>query len=124
MRWIVGGKAAHGRAGRDLRELSRVPITTVDRLCEQFGYPSHLKIDVEGYEAAVIRGSRKLLEHFSPLVFLELHNEVVKEMDGDVAFCLNELISLNYKIFSVDGASLTVEGALRSPICRILAKRS
>lgn len=48
--------------GRDSRELTRVPVTTVDHLTERYGQPSHLKIDVEGYEAAVIRGARRLLE--------------------------------------------------------------
>jgi len=111
-------------SGRERRELRRVPLTTVDRLCEKLGYPSHLKIDVEGFEAAVIRGSRELLEHHAPLIFLELHNEMVKEMGGDIAFCVNALTSLNYKIFSVEGSPLSVDEALRPSICRILAKRA
>lgn len=48
--------------GRDSRELTRVPVTTADHLTKRYGQPSHLKIDVEGYEAAVIRGARRLLE--------------------------------------------------------------
>ena len=108
-------------SGRDRRELTRVPVTTLDHLAERFGRPSHLKIDVEGYEAAVIRGARELLKRSSPLVFLELHNEMVHASNGDVAFCVHELSKLGYKIFSAYGTPLSVEQALRPPICRVLA---
>ena len=106
---------------RDKRELKRVTVTTVDRLAEQFGQPSHLKIDVEGYEAAVIRGARELLKRSSTFVFLELHNEMVLASGGELAFCINELLKHGYKIFSAYGAPLSLEQALTPPICRVLA---
>jgi len=108
--------------GRDRRELTRVPITTVDHLAERFGPPSHLKIDVEGYEAAVIRGARELLKRSSPLVFIELHNEMVLASGGDLTYCVNELLRLGYNIFSAYGTPLSVEQAVKPPICRVLAK--
>jgi FkbM family methyltransferase len=110
-------------AGRDSSELTRVPVTTVDLLTGRFGEPSHLKIDVEGYEAAVIRGARRLLQQSSPMVFLELHNEMVRDARGDVGFCVRELLDLGYKIYSIHGAPLGAEEAVAPPICRILAKR-
>ena len=108
--------------GRDKRELTRVPVTTVDHLAERFGQPSHLKIDVEGYEAAVIRGARGLLKGSFPLVFIELHNEMVLASGGDLAYCVNELLRLGYNIFSAYGTPLSVEQALKPPICRVLAR--
>ena len=108
-------------SGRDKRELTRVPVITLDHLAERFGLPSHLKIDVEGYEAAVIRGARELFKRSSPLVFIELHNEMVHASSGDVAFCVHELLKLGYKIFSASGTPLSVEQALKPPICRLLA---
>jgi FkbM family methyltransferase len=108
-------------SGREKTELTSVPVTTLDYLAERFGLPSHLKIDVEGYEAAAIRGARELLKRASPLVFLELHNEMVRASGGDVAFCVHELLKLGYKIFSAYGTPLSVEQALKPPICRVLA---
>lgn len=111
-------------SGRDKRELQGVPVTTVDHLAELFGQPSHLKIDVEGYEAAVIRGARELLKSSSPLVFIELHNEMVLASGGDPAYCVKELLRLGYNIFSAYGTSLNVEQALKPRICRVLARSS
>lgn len=96
---IYSGGYYRYESGRDRRELTRVPVTTLDHLAERFGRPSHLKIDLEGYEAPVIRGARELLKRASPLVFLELHNEMVHASSGDVTFCVNELLKLGYKIF-------------------------
>jgi len=107
---------------RDRRELTIVPVTTLDHLAAHFGWPSHLKIDVEGYEAAVIRGARELLTQSSPLVFLELHNEMVLASGGDPAYCVNELLRLGYNLFSAHGAPLSAEQALKPPICRVLAR--
>jgi FkbM family methyltransferase len=109
-------------SARDGRDLTRVPVTTLDHLAERFGQPSHLKIDVEGYEAAVIRGARELLKRSSPLVFIELHNEMVLASGGDPAYCVNELLKFGYSIFSAHGAPLSAEQALKPPICRVLAR--
>src|SRR5215469_1423112 len=110
-------------ADRNRRELTRVQVTTLDRLADYLGQPSHIKIDVEGYEGAVIRGSNNLLRQSSPAIFLELHNEMVSKSGGDVAFCINELLNFGYGIYSVHGTPLTAEEALAPAICRILAKR-
>jgi len=112
------------QAARDRRELTRVTSMTLDHLVARFGQPSHLKIDVEGYEAAVIRGAQELLKHSSLLVFLELHNQMILASGGDVAFCVKELLSLRYSMFFVHGTPMSVEQALKPPICRVLAKRS
>jgi FkbM family methyltransferase len=46
-----------------------VPVTTLDRLIEQFGLPSFCKIDVEGYEREVLRGLSQPL----PFLSFEFH---------------------------------------------------
>jgi FkbM family methyltransferase len=46
-----------------------VPITTLDRLIEQFGVPAFCKIDVEGSELDVLKG----LSHRIPFLSFEFH---------------------------------------------------
>src|SRR5271165_682962 len=42
---------------RPRTELTATTALTVDQLTERFGIPTHIKIDVEGHEAAVLRGA-------------------------------------------------------------------
>jgi len=109
---------------RDSRELTRVPMTTLDRLCARFGGPSHVKIDVEGYEAAVIRGAKELLAQRTATVFLELHNEMARSAGEDTKFCVEELSRNGYSIYSVHGRKLTLEEATQPAICRIVATQA
>lgn len=109
--------------GRSQRETTRVDVTTVDDLSARFGTPSHLKIDVEGYEGAVLEGARQLLNESSPLIFLELHSEMVVASGGNPSQSLDQLLNAGYKVFSVHGESITKEQALSAPICRVLARR-
>ena len=45
--------------GRSHRELTSVGAITIDKLASDFGSPTHIKIDVEGYEATALRGGRE-----------------------------------------------------------------
>ena len=109
--------------GRSHRETTSVDMTTVDDLCTRFGMPTHLKIDVEGYEGAVLRGARQLLAKSSPLIFLELHNQMVAATGGDPSQLVDELLNLGYEFFSVRGERMSKGLALSAPICRVLARR-
>jgi FkbM family methyltransferase len=109
--------------GRSARELTSVPAVTIDQLVERYGSPTHLKIDVEGHEAAVLRGGRIALTRISPFVFLELHNEMVASEGGDPNSALEELIALGYKMFSTGGESINTYEILKRPIIRVVARR-
>jgi FkbM family methyltransferase len=43
-------------SGDRWKQSLRVPVTTMDKLIGQYGLPRFVKIDVEGYEAEVLRG--------------------------------------------------------------------
>jgi len=45
--------------GRSSSELTKTRAVTIDQLADQFGHRHISKIDVEGYEAAVVRGARE-----------------------------------------------------------------
>jgi len=109
--------------GRAKNELTRTQAITIDQLVSQHGIPTHIKIDVEGQEAAVLRGGRETLDQFSPILFLELHNEMVTAEGGDPNLALDELAQLKYGTFTSEGNLLGRDAILQRPIIRIVAAR-
>lgn len=114
-------KAAKGRLKRELTE---VPMVTVDSLAAQFGAPTHLKIDVEGYEEQVLHGAQATLGAHSPLVFLELHNEIIRSEGGHPNAVLDRLTGFGYSLHALSGAEYGCDFFVRAPVVRLLAKRS
>lgn len=110
-------------AGRPAREVTHVEAVTLDDVASKWGSPSHIKIDVEGHEAAVLRGARALLSRSSPLIFLELHNQMLVSKGGDPHSALNELAYFHYRTFGLDGAPISRDAILAKPLVRIVAKR-
>ena len=53
----------------DATTVYEIQTTTLDLLIEQFGMPKYIKIDVEGFEIAVLQGLSQLV----PLVSFEFH---------------------------------------------------
>lgn len=109
--------------GRSRHDLTRTQAVTVDQMSLQYGIPTHVKIDVEGHEAAVLRGAHSTLAEASPILFLELHNEIVTASGGDPASALDEITRLDYETFRIGGKPISREEILRASILRIVAIR-
>jgi FkbM family methyltransferase len=109
--------------GRSPRELTEIQATTIDQLTAEFGVPTHIKIDVEGHEAAVVRGACETLRQYSPQLFLELHNELIAMDGGDPSEVVDELHGAGYGVFSLDGDRLERKAILGSPLRRVVAMR-
>jgi FkbM family methyltransferase len=105
-------------------ELTTIPGLTIDDLTSQFGAPTHVKIDIEGHEAAALRGGTTTFDRYSPLLFLELHNEMVMSGGGDPTAPLDELARLGYDTFGLNGEVIERRAILEPPIIRIIARRS
>ncbi|HEX8501834.1 MAG TPA: FkbM family methyltransferase [Pyrinomonadaceae bacterium] len=107
-------------------EVVKTRSTTLDRLAEDLRLtPTHLKIDVEGYEQAVLSGGRRLLaRHAAPLLFLELHNEMIRERGGDPSETLSLLKAFGYVSFSPYGTRLSDGDILSRPLLRIVGKKA
>ncbi|HKS83354.1 MAG TPA: FkbM family methyltransferase [Candidatus Acidoferrales bacterium] len=108
---------------RSRSDLTRTQAVTVDQMSLQYGIPTHLKIDVEGHEAAVLRGAHSTLAEASPVLFLELHNEIVAAGGGDPASTLDEIAKLGYETFGIGGKPISRQEILRATILRIVAIR-
>jgi FkbM family methyltransferase len=109
--------------GRPSRELTQIRSVTIDQMMSDFGAPTHIKIDVEGHEAAVLRGGRETLMRFSPGLFLELHNQMVAAAGGDPNSALDELKNVGYETFAFDGTPIDRNVIFRKPITRVVARR-
>lgn len=101
-----------------------VPIEPVDDLCAGLGFePDLLKVDVEGYELAVLTGAKKVLARYRPKLFLELHPERLQELGGSVAEVVALLAGLGYGFRTLRGAPLSAQAvARRQSVSRIVCQ--
>lgn len=72
------GRIATSEASGDTEN---TPLTTLDRLVQQekIPPPDTMKIDVEGYEAHVLRGMQSILQQNKPVVLVEIHPNFLRE---------------------------------------------
>jgi FkbM family methyltransferase len=108
--------------GRSSQELTKTAAVTIDQLVERFGQPTHIKIDVEGHEAAVIRGARQTLDRSRPVLFLELHNDMIRADGGNPGSVVDDLAASGYELFSIEGVPIGREAILQTSICRMVGK--
>ena len=125
------GPLAHGyyappNSPRPARELTPTRALTVDEVVTATGLdPTHLKVDVEGAEAAVLRGAQQTLARATaPRLFLELHNQLVREHGGDPAETLALLRTHGYACFADDGTALEEPAILAADLIRLRAMKA
>jgi FkbM family methyltransferase len=104
-------------------ELTNVQATTIDDMVLRFGPPTHIKIDVEGHERSVLRGATETLNRFSPVLFLELHNQMMATDGDDPRAVLRDLARFQYETFGLSGRAVTADEILAKAIARITARR-
>ena len=102
-----------------------IDFTTLDTEWRRTGVPpAVLKIDVEGAEAEVVRGAVGLLNAVKPLLFLELHLDVLERRGESVAVLLEQLASCGYRFTEPDGrrrSARAIADSLRA-IVRIVGR--
>lgn len=55
-------------------------IITVDAYCQRKKIqPTHIKIDIEGYEMFVLHGMNRTLARYKPKLFIEFHERIIRE---------------------------------------------
>jgi FkbM family methyltransferase len=98
---------------------------TLDSLRDETGSAAtHIKIDVEGDEAAVLRGAERVLSSDPrPVLFLELHNQLIRKHDGDPAETLALLAKFGYSEITEAGVHLSPKEILGRPLIRVIARR-
>ncbi len=122
---IADGYLVPADGNRPAADLTRVRSVTVDELVRETSlHPTHLKVDVEGQEAAVLRGAHELLSsNATPLVFIELHNDIVRERGDDPSESLNLLQSYGYGDLSIAGRQVSQKDLLIEPLVRAVVRK-
>jgi FkbM family methyltransferase len=106
-------------------ERVEVEAVSIDGLVEATGLrPTHAKIDVEGFELAVLRGGAGTFAAAEPpLVFLELHAEIIRNAGGEPRACLDLLAGWGFEVRDVAGKLVTADEALARPVSRLVAAK-
>lgn len=120
---LADGYFVAAEVDRPRSELMRVRTVSIDSLVRDTGrHPTRVKIDVEGAEAAALRGGRETLSaEPRPVVFLELHNEMSRAAGRDPGEPLALLATYGYERFEVNGRPASDEELLAPAIVRLVA---
>jgi FkbM family methyltransferase len=101
---IYVARVAAPAEGRPVR---RVPVQgrSLDSVWSQRGgRPAFIKIDVEGHEAACLRGAARIVEACRPALLVEMTSDL--DIPGEAAELLHHAGSLGYGCFWWDGTRL------------------
>ena len=104
-----------GTDGRQSPETISKTTTTIDSLVSSLRITGIdlLKIDVDGFDYKVLKGSVNSLKNFRPRVFCELCEYTLKAQGDSINDIFSLMCGLGYEVFSeVDGSPLSLESAL------------
>jgi FkbM family methyltransferase len=100
-----------------------VPVRRLDDLVADLGLtPTHVKIDVEGFEGDVIEGGRACLAAHHPVIFLELHGALLRQAGDDAARVLAVLAEDGYAVLEANGRPISARDAAAAPLIRLVCR--
>lgn len=99
-------------------------VVSLDAECARLGTPDAVKVDVEGDELEVLAGAAALLEARRPLLFLELHLDVLERRGVAVEGVVDLLARHGYRFETSAGEPLAASALARSPkaVLRVVAR--
>lgn len=102
-----------------------ISITTLDKIFRELNIAAvdFIKIDVEGYELHVLEGGNETVKKFSPLFFIELVDEFLKDQGNSAAMLVEFLLARNYSVTSAEnGRQISRETDLKNSHFDIIAR--
>jgi len=77
---------------------TKVPLIPLDSLAEQYGFPQMLKLDVEGFENAALKGAAQMLAR-RPKIAIEVHVDWLRRYGSSVKAVLDLLNLDGYEVW-------------------------
>lgn len=104
--YTVGSGAAgsmyadHAETAKYSNSFYEVSTETIDHICGENGFkPDLIKIDVEGAEALVLKGSYETVKSHNPMVFVEMHSNPDLSMLENGNKIIQWCREINYKTY-------------------------
>jgi len=109
--------APKGRADTvSVRELSMSSVLRESKLA-----PTHVKMDIEGFDSDVIAGAAQLFREYRPILFLELHGRYLRQRGHDPALVISQLSGYGYTHLEENGRKVTSKDiGARNFECRLV----
>lgn len=99
--------ASHAKTAAALDSFTYVKTVTLDYLYEFHNFaPSLVKIDVEGAEMQVMKGSKKLAKETNCLFFVEMHKLEHLGISQNTQFMLDWCLEMNYNAWYLKDAKV------------------
>jgi FkbM family methyltransferase len=118
--YSISDHSAHSR-----KERTKTVCRSIDSLVAETNVtPTHVKIDVEGFELEVLQGGRGLLTSHAPVLFLEIHNDLLRKRSINPDEVLAALASYGYDRITSLGKAVSREEILSRPIVRTVCRKS
>lgn len=86
-----------------------VPVVSLDEFFQDHTPADTLKIDVEGYEMEVLKGGLQYIQTYKPLIFLEIHSKILKDIGTPSAEIFLLLEGLGYQFYNTWGKRCDIQ---------------
>ena len=119
----TGANAEHYLVGLDDERSDSLQIEclTLGSIVARVGWaPTHVKIDVEGFEDEVLRGSDAWIAANQPVVFLELHSDMLRRRGIEPRSVLERLLARGYRL-ERDARPADPDEIAAEPLARVVA---
>jgi FkbM family methyltransferase len=99
-----------------------VRVTTLDAISRETGWrPTHLKIDVEGFEEEVVSGASEILRTLRPALFLELHGDILRRLNRAPEGVLELLAEFGYRHLESAGRPISASAAASQVVSHLVS---